>query len=192
MAGKDRRPSADEADLWRKVTGDVKPIPKSTADELPPGRDPLTPAAPAKAVSPRRKAKTPCRAAVEQPAPPPRRRATPELGHGDAPGVDRRTADKVRKGRMEIEARIDLHGMTQAEAHRALTAFIIGQHEAGRRCVLVVTGKGAWREGGGVLRDAVPRWLNQADLRPRLLSFTHAQRKDGGDGALYVLLKRIR
>jgi DNA-nicking Smr family endonuclease len=129
---------------------------------------------------------------VEQPAPPPRRRATPELGHGDAPGVDRRTADKVRKGRMEIEARIDLHGMTQAEAHRALTAFIIGQHEAGRRCVLVVTGKGAWREGGGVLRDAVPRWLNQADLRPRLLSFTHAQRKDGGDGALYVLLKRIR
>lgn len=192
MAGKDRRPSADEADLWRKVTGDVKPIPKSTADALPPGRDPAAPAAPAKAASPRRKAKAAARAPAEQPAPSPRRRRAAELSHGDAPGVDRRTADNLRKGRTEIEARIDLHGMTQAEAHRALTSFIVGQHEAGRRCVLVVTGKGTWREGGGVLRDAVPRWLNEPDLRPRLLSFTHAQRKDGGDGALYILLKRIR
>ncbi len=190
MAGKDRRPSADEADLWRKVTGDVKPMTKSTADALPPGRDPAAPAAPAKAASPRRKTKTPCRAAPEEPAP--RRPATRELRHGDAPGVDRRTADNLRKGRTEIEARIDLHGMTQAQAHRALTSFIVGQHEAGRRCVLVVTGKGTWREGGGVLREAVPRWLNEPDLRPRLLSFTHAHRKDGGDGALYILLKRIR
>ncbi len=191
MAGKDRRPGTDDADLWRKVTGDVKPIRKSAADALPPGRDPAAPATPAKAVSPRRKAKTPCRAALEE-KPPPRRRIAPELGHGDAPGVDRRTADNLRKGRTEIEARIDLHGMTQAEAHRALTSFIVGQHEAGRRCVLVVTGKGTWREGGGVLREAVPRWLNEPDLRPRLLSFTHAQRKDGGEGALYILLKRIR
>ncbi len=192
MAGKDRRPSTDDADLWRRVTGDVKPIPKSTADALPPGRDPAAPATPAKAASPRCKAKTPCHAETKEKTPAPCRRIAPELGHGDAPGVDRRTADNLRKGRTEIEARIDLHGMTQAEAHRALTSFIVGQHEAGRRCVLVVTGKGTWREGGGVLREAVPRWLNGPDLRPRLLSFTHAQRKDGGEGALYILLKRIR
>ena len=71
MAGRDRRPSADEADLWRKVTGDVKPISKSAADLAPPGLDPAAPAAPAKAASPRRRAKTPCRAASGDTTPPP-------------------------------------------------------------------------------------------------------------------------
>ncbi len=93
---------------------------------------------------------------------------------------------------MAIEARLDLHGMTQAEAHGRLVAFVEGHQAAGRRCVLVVTGKGTWREEGGVLRDAVPRWLNEPGLRPRILSFSHAQPKDGGEGALYILLKRLR
>ena len=77
-------------------------------------------------------------------------------------------------------------------AHRALTAFVGGQQAAGRRCILVVTGKGAWREGGGVLREAVPRWLNEPALRQKVLSFSYAQPKDGGEGALYILLRRLR
>ena len=70
---------------------------------------------------------------------------------------------------------------------RALHGFIDGQWAAGRRCVLVVTGKGK-----GVLKDAVPQWLNGPLLRMKILSFTYAQRQDGGEGALYILLKRAR
>ncbi len=94
---------------------------------------------------------------------------------------------------MKIGARIDLHGHTQEEAYRALCAFIASSRAAGRRCVLVVTGKGSRPDGTtGVLRQSVPRWLNMAPLREKVLSFTHARPKDGGEGALYVLLKRDR
>jgi len=88
---------------------------------------------------------------------------------------------------------MDLHGLTQEEAHRALSAFVQGSQAAGRRCVLVITGKGLRRDGTtGVLRAAVPHWLNQPDLRERIVAFTHATPRDGGEGALYLLLKRKR
>ena len=88
---------------------------------------------------------------------------------------------------------MDLHGMTQDQAHRALNAFIDASSHAGRRCVLVITGKGGRGDGSvGVLREQVPRWLNQAPLRPLVLAFSYATPKDGGEGALYVLLKRKR
>jgi DNA-nicking Smr family endonuclease len=93
---------------------------------------------------------------------------------------------------LPIEAEIDLHGYTQEEAHRVLSAFIAGHAAAGRRCVRVITGKGSFREGGGVLKSAVPRWLNEQPLQDRILAFTHARRDDGGEGALYVLLRRKR
>ena len=193
MGGRDRRPSREEADLWRHVTGDVKPLarrekpparPEKTADTTPQGTQ--------KAAA-QRKRKAAARAETEPPSPlTPRKPRAPELTHGASPGVDRRTADNLRRGRMTIEARLDLHGMTQAEAHGRLSAFIEGHQSAGRRCVLVVTGKGSRSAGGGVLREAVPRWLNMPALRPRILSFSHAQPKDGGEGALYILLKRLR
>lgn len=176
MAGKDRRPSEVEADLWRRITSDVKPLNRSRA----PAPDGTTDAAAPKPPAPRPAAPAP----REAPA------GTPELRHGETAGIDRRTAENLRRGKMSIEARLDLHGMTQLEAHRALTAFVAGQHDSGRRCVLVVTGKG--REGGGVLRAMVPQWLNGAELRPRVLAFNYAQPRDGGDGALYVLLRRRR
>jgi DNA-nicking Smr family endonuclease len=122
--------------------------------------------------------------------PPPvtvRSKAHPELSHGAAPGVDRRTAMRLHRGQMEIQARLDLHGRTQDDAYRALCSFIDGAHGAGRRSVLIITGKGQ-----GVLKNAVPRWLNQPPLRGRILSFSYAQQKDGGAGALYVLLRRDR
>jgi DNA-nicking Smr family endonuclease len=171
MPGKDRRPSREEQALWQKMTGDVKPLARREAAE---------PAEPGAAPRPRPRKKSapsqPSKPAAAPPAAPPPTKAR-ELTHG---------------GVMPSAARLDRHGMTQAEAHGRLTAFVEGHQAAGRRCVLVVTGKGTWREEGGVLRDAVPRWLNGSELRPRILSFSHAQPKDGGEGALYILLKRIR
>lgn len=93
---------------------------------------------------------------------------------------------------MPVEARLDLHGHTQETAFRALTGFIEGSAAAGRRCVLVITGKGSGAGSGGVLRSAVPRWLAQPGLRRHILSISEARQKDGGAGALYVLLRRKR
>jgi|TARA_Y100000294_G_scaffold153626_1_gene152684 DNA-nicking Smr family endonuclease len=94
---------------------------------------------------------------------------------------------------MDIEATLDLHGLTQAEAHRALGAFLRGSRSAGKRTVLVITGKGGVKGSErGVLRDAVPRWLNEGPNRRMIRGFSFAAPKDGGQGALYVLLKRLR
>ena len=104
-----------------------------------------------------------------------------------------KVAQLLRRGQLRPEARIDLHGMHQTEAHGALTAFVAESRARGLRCVLVITGKGLRPDGTtGVLRAAVPHWLNQPDLRERIVAFTHATPRDGGDGALYLLLKRKR
>jgi DNA-nicking Smr family endonuclease len=124
----------------------------------------------------------------------PVKRATcrPPLAPGESPGVDRRTAEKFRRGQLAVEARLDLHGLTQEEAHRALVSFVQQAHASGLRTVLVITGKGGFGDARGVLREAVPRWLNEAGLRPRVLSCAWAQPRHGGGGALYVLLRRQR
>lgn len=109
------------------------------------------------------------------------------LAHGESPGVDKRTANRLKKGRMAIDGKLDLHGLSQAEAHRALISFIENAYATQKRCVIVVTGKGR-----GILKDNVPRWLNDGLLRSRILSFSYAQQKHGGEGALYVLIKRRR
>lgn len=99
---------------------------------------------------------------------------------------------RFRRGQMRPEGRLDLHGMIQTEAHRALTAYVAKAQSSGLRCVIVITGKGRISEGGGVLRNQVPNWLNSPSLRPLILAFSPAQPQDGGTGALYVLLRRKR
>lgn len=116
----------------------------------------------------------------------------PELGHGTVVGVSKAQADRMRRGQLPIEARLDLHGHTQVEAHRALDGFLAAAQASGKRCVLVVTGRGLAKQDGGVLRRAVPRWLNQPPNRARILAFDRAQPRHGGAGALYVLLRRAR
>jgi DNA-nicking Smr family endonuclease len=117
----------------------------------------------------------------------------PELGHGVAPGLDKRTLIKLRRGQFRVEDDIDLHNFTQEQAHRALDAFLAASHAAGRRCVLVITGKGLKSDGTiGALRHGVPHWLNLPPNRARVLAFCHATPADGGEGALYVLLRRPR
>ena len=102
--------------------------------------------------------------------------------------LDRRTWLKLRRGSYPIDARLDLHGLTQAEAHDRLAAFLAGAQARGNRCVLVITGRGLRR--GGTLREMTPRWLESRPNRARVLSFAQAQLHHGGDGALYVLLRR--
>jgi DNA-nicking Smr family endonuclease len=176
-----RPPSREESALWRKATRDVAP--REDAGTAAP-QPPVVEAGPST-----RTARAP------RSSPKPAVAALPDLAPNAAPGLDRRSADRLRRGERPIDGRLDLHGMTQEEAHRAVDHFLARAQDAGWRCVLVITGKGG-RGGvssaGGVLRAAVPRWLNEAPNRARLLAFTPAQPKDGGAGALYVLLRRRR
>ncbi|MDA1088868.1 MAG: Smr/MutS family protein [Proteobacteria bacterium] len=181
-----RKPSEAEADLWQQVMGEVAPLKESylLVDTPDVGDDAAPPAT--------HKAKAPSPASP--PPSPPSQPASHDLSHGEAPGLDRRTQTKMRRGQVDIEARIDLHGMTQIQAHRALGGFLFDNQAMGRRSVLVITGKGRGKDGGGegVLREAVPRWLNEGDNRRMVRAFSHAAPKDGGEGALYVLLKRLK
>jgi len=180
--------SPEDRDLWRQVTRGLRPLAKRPSapapGEVPPQVEntggPPVPSAPSR--KPRRP--RPPAAEPGPPAPP------PELEHGRSAGLDRRSALRLRRGQHPIDGRIDLHGMTQAAAERALDAFLADSQAAGRRCVLVITGKGTTTEGGGVLRREVPRWLNRAPNRARVLGFDYALPRDGGQGALYVLLRR--
>lgn len=113
--------------------------------------------------------------------------------------MDLKRFTKMKKGRLSPEARIDLHGMTIAQAHPALTRFILDAVSDGRRLVLVITGKGRTRaddgpipERPGVLRHQVPHWLHTAPLKPHVLQVSDAHLKHGGQGAYYVYLRRNR
>ena len=116
-----------------------------------------------------------------------------------APGLERRERRGLERGTLAIEARIDLHGLYQAEAHAALVGFLLRARAAGHARVLVVTGKGGEGFGGpdrggfserGVLRRSVPHWLRGPELRALVLGFEEAARHHGGAGALYVRLRR--
>ena len=102
--------------------------------------------------------------------------------------LGRRAEKELRQGEIEIEARIDLHGMTQAKAYAALARFMAVQVKNRRRKLLVITGKG--REGQGVLRQNLRDWLRSLPEAPSLLALRPAAPKHGGDGAFYVVLRR--
>ena len=120
-----------------------------------------------------------------------------ELKKGDFKNIDGNLADKFRKGKMSIEAKLDLHGYTQDKAYDRLINFVLSCYSNQKRCLIVITGKGSsktpenfWEERTGKLKELVPTWLNSDKLRPYILTFATAQQKDGGSGALYVLLKK--
>ncbi len=172
---RDRAVSGAESDLWRQVTDDVEPLEETGLSVTPP---PDTEKPPAK------------RQTYVQPPAPSAPSAPPDLVHGNAPGLDRATQQNMRRGKIAMQARIDLHGMTQNQAHGALSNFLYDCRASGLRSVLVITGKGSG--GEGVLRAAVPRWLNEGENRQMVRAFSHAVPKDGGEGALYVVLKRLK
>jgi DNA-nicking Smr family endonuclease len=106
--------------------------------------------------------------------------------------LDEPTLEKLSKGRLPIEGRVDLHGLSQDEAYSLLFSFLHRAHAGGIRYVLVITGKGSSSGGDGILRRAVPAWLSTPAFRPLVSSHDHAARKHGGSGALYVRLRRAR
>lgn len=180
--GSPRGLSEEDLDLWRCVTrGDMR-LPGreyvESGDELPTASAGIPDEAESRAA--------PVRSPVA-------RRQDPPLEVGKAAGVDKRTAQRLRRGQISIEGRLDLHGLTQAEAHRALNGFLGDAQAAGKRCVIVITGKGRSDTGeGGVLRRAVPHWLDQPPNRGRIIAVRQAQPRHGGGGALYVLLRKAR
>ena len=119
---------------------------------------------------------------------------------GAAPvNMDNKSFGKMKRGKLKPEARIDLHGMTLAQAHPALTRFILGAVAEERRLVLVITGKGRVSdesgpipERHGVLRHQVPHWLHSMPLKLHVLQIAEAHVKHGGAGAYYVYLRRVR
>ncbi len=113
--------------------------------------------------------------------------------------MDRKTYTRMKRGKVSPDAKIDLHGMTQDQAHPALVSTILNAHADGKRLVLVVTGKGKKRDDVGpipvrmgVLKHAVPQWLRQAPLSQAILQVTEASQNYGGSGALFVYLRRNR
>jgi DNA-nicking Smr family endonuclease len=203
-----RRLTAGEVRLWDAIAKLVTPLPgrplpipdSAPAPVAPTAAMPaltapiLKPSAPPAVKRPRGKPAP--KAAAEPPRPvtaapyqaPPQR-------HLPSAGLERQAKLGLRRGRLAIEARIDLHGMVQSEAHAALTGFLLRARAAGHSYVLVVTGKGgpdyseAFAERG-VLRRSVPHWLRGPDLRGIVLGFEEAARHHGGGGALYVRLRR--
>jgi len=174
-----RRLSDDERTLWRSIARSIKPLrPRQPIDAPEDVEHPQSPAsAPvhtAKRHEPATRTKTP----------PP---LTP---------FDRRLKQRVARGRDAIEARIDLHGMTQSQAHTALLRFLRRAQADGAKIALVVTGKGGGkllRDGSGeqgVLRRQVPMWLSLPEFRPFIVGFEEAHVSHGGQGALYIRLRR--
>lgn len=177
------KPLLGDAMLWRRVAEQVTPLKRRGRVPTPVG-PPVPPARRDPDMRPAQRMPRP----VE---PPPR--VAPDLRPGHAPGLDSSTHDKLKRGQLPIQGKLDLHGMDRVKAHRALGRYLENAAAQGKRLVLVVTGKGGTKPGEpGVLKSEVPRWLNEAALRPMILAFTPAQARHGGAGALYVYLKRRR
>jgi DNA-nicking Smr family endonuclease len=175
-----RRLKDDERVLWQGVTRSIAPLKKSAKAE--PRED-----APVAAKS---EAKLrPRSAAPSITPPPPKPAASPPL----AP-LGRRARKRIARGGQAIDARLDLHGMTQAEAHDALLGFLRRTQARGGRLVLIITGKGSADAygGRGVLKRAVPLWLRLPEFRSFVTGFENAAIGHGGEGALYVTVRRAQ
>jgi DNA-nicking Smr family endonuclease len=195
--------SDDDKALWDFVTRNVKPArgkprvgghaaaatePEQQAVPTLPTQDRTPPPA---RVHPRPEASARKPSPAERKPPP----------HPELVVLERRKARRIARGAEEIEARLDLHGMTQEAAYMALAGFVRRCHAGGLRTVLVITGKGGPRDDTGdagdatsrprgVLRRSVPRWLAESDLASLVVSYSKAHLRHGGDGALYVQLRR--
>jgi len=176
-----------DAELWARVARSAKPLGKRRAASTvePPKQRTKAPAK-EPSLPPVKPAPKP----VAKPAPAPR---------GEK--LNRQTARQLERGRLPVEARLDLHGLRQRDAHAALRRFLKSAQGKGYRHVLVITGKGAApdetkpfyeEDERGVLRQAVPHWLSQPDLAQVIVSYSEAPRRLGGEGALYVRLRRPR
>jgi DNA-nicking Smr family endonuclease len=180
------QPTPEDLALWEKVAENVAPLSRRPKP-LPPSERPLKPTKAEPSVKP-----APAKASPSQPAPRQKPQA-PRL----AP-LDRRMRARVARGAVAIDARLDLHGLTQSAAHSRLRRFVADCQDAGAKIVLVITGKGRpgetrpMGEERGVLKRMVPVWLGSAELRSFVIGFETAGRGHGGEGALYVRIRGRR
>jgi len=179
MPDKDENLSHEDRIVWEKVTRTVtaydgrtpsRAIPESMADLMAQPEPPVR----------KKRIET-----VGPAAPPPKKASNPQIH-----SIERPTWRKIKKGRITIDARIDLHGLIRAEAHNLLHGFLVQARERGMRHVLVITGKGRSGSSEGVLRRDVPQWLEKAEFRLLVSGVETSAPGHGGDGALYVRLRR--
>jgi DNA-nicking Smr family endonuclease len=175
--------SEEERSLWDSVARQIKPLRKKHR-----GAAPITAPANAEIHTVPKAVAHPKPAVVGAPLLP-KKPMVPPL----AP-LGRRERAQLSKGKKEIEARLDLHGMTQERAHRMLSGFLHRAHGNGLTFVLVITGKGkiGAESERGVLRRQVPQWLSQPEFRSIVVGFDQAHIGHGGAGALYVRIRRSR
>lgn len=181
----------DEVDLWRRVQDSATPLhpgPRTAPEPAPPAE-----AAPEE--RPRPVDLGGLTLGGKVPTAPPR----PGPSAGQSLRMDAKAFARMRRGKLSVEGRLDLHGMTLSEAHPRLIDFVLGAHGRGKRLVLVITGKGqdrgddwAMPSRRGILRQQVPIWLSSGPLRAAVLQTAPAHRGHGGEGALYVYLRRRR
>lgn len=223
-AGKRRKPrrlDADEQRLWARIAATTDALPRASAggsDALPEPPHSLAingkqaklvmpepraglHAAPRQPPRPRQAARANANGSLSSPRTPFTQimHAKPDAGpvNWREPGLDRRTAARLRKGLREPDARIDLHGLTAEHAHLACLRFVANGAARQDRVLLVITGKGRRDQHGyltnrGVLRESLPGWLRASPLGASILGIYQAHQKHGGAGAFYVYLKRPR
>ncbi len=193
--------AADDAELWHHTARTIAPLKKAKGRVHPAAED--TPSTkPAKPNALEERSQKAVTATKKLPAAPP---PTPVLAkRPPLETFDPKNARKLRSGKIDIDGRIDLHGMRQSEAHGALRRYLFLAHAKGKRWILVITGKGRsdrdesghdvidHRPERGILKRSVPLWLDEPDLRAIIISFTEAAIQHGGGGALYVHLRKAR
>jgi DNA-nicking Smr family endonuclease len=194
MSRRKRSLTDEERQLWSRIRETVTPLSgKAKEARIEEGIEEWI-EHPVPAPQPPERAKMP-----ERPVFPSQRRAEPFLPPyippvsrpgqpAGAPMLDDATIKRLRKGRLEIDARIDLHGLTEAAAHDALLRFVRTEQRRDSRIVLVITGKG--KAGEGVLRRAVPLWFAEAAFKPLVGGYRKAHPAHGGEGALYLRIRR--
>ena len=195
--------------MWAVVAATVRPASRSTISRSPASKSLPGPPPSAEPVAPAHEVTAAAPPTDRRPPAPARRRAEPEqlaillaAGVGAAPGprpllpaapaapqaIEPNRRRRIARAREPIGARLDLHGHDQDRARAALHDFLLRAHEDGVRAVLVITGKG--RTGGGVLRARTPEWLGEAPARRVVAGVSPAEARHGGEGALYIALKR--
>jgi DNA-nicking Smr family endonuclease len=175
--------SEEERALWESVAKQTKPLRKKPRP------------AKANADSPDVEARADAKpAASPKPLPSAKMTRTPQPAAPPLAPLGRRERSQLSRGRKEIDARLDLHGMTQTRAHRALSGFLQRAHSDGLTFVLIITGKGKTgaESERGVLRRQVPQWLSLPEFRSLVVGFEEAHIGHGGEGALYVRIRRSK
>lgn len=171
-----------DKELWERLTKSVKPLPGK--------KRPLAPTSQRLAKQPNRNEKPSMARSFAAET----KENISESRKNNKPNqdLDRATFTKLRKGKMVPEARLDLHGMREEQAYQSFARFIASSKASGLRCLLVITGKGKSPNSSGALRRALPLWIESARFSSLILAYSPAARKDGGDGAWYILLRRTK